>query len=142
MPTEECSCRSKPSPGPVPSVSYHGSAEAQLDRESGHVLTFPPLAAQRNRLSMRDRMQLLRWAECSERHGFTRIVFDTASERSGHEPGDYVLIYERDALWASWGIGCADSALTLWNASTGVTIGSYATMTEALAAAVRAASGR
>ncbi len=77
-------------------------------------------------------MEVLRWVERSERHGFTRIVFDSASERSGHEPGDYILIYGRDASWASWGIGFTESRLTLWNAATGVTIGSYTTMAETL----------
>jgi hypothetical protein len=107
---------------------------------SAQVLAFPPPAPQRNRLTMRDRMEVLRWVERSDRHGFTRIVFDSATECSGHEPGDYILLYERGALWASWGIGCADSRLTLWNAATGVTIGSYVTMVETLSCVRASAS--
>jgi hypothetical protein len=126
-------CRGPASPGDRPEPPRDARPPAYAPHEA-QILMFPREPAPRNRLTMRDRMEVLRWTEQTARHGFTRIVFDTASECSGHEPGDYLLVYERDALWASWGIGCADGRLTLWNAATGVTIGSYTTMAESLAA--------
>lgn len=122
---------------PAPRRGSHATAEAASS--ASVVLHFPRRPVPRNRLSMRDRMEVLQWADRSAQHGFTRLVFDSASEHSGHEPGDYILIYARGALWASWGIGCTDSGLTLWNATTGVTIGRYGSMADALCAVMTAA---
>ena len=139
MATSECGTKPRlrlAGPTAQPGVRDAGDAAPAL------VLRFPGAPAPRNRLSMRDRMELLRWADRSAQHGFTRLLFDSASEHSGHEPGDYILIYARGALWASWGIGCTDSGLTLWNATSGVTIGRYGSMTEALCAMMMAADRR
>jgi hypothetical protein len=101
---------------------------------SATVLPFARPVRAFNRFSMRDRMEALQWAETARSHGYTRLVFDTACESSGHEPGDFIMIYERDGVWASWGIGCGTEDLTLWRPSNGQTIGTFPTMRTALAA--------
>jgi hypothetical protein len=87
-------------------------------------------------------MEALRWADDAETHGYTRIVFDSACERSGHEAGDFILIYARNAMWASWGIASREGELTLWRASNGATVGTFPTMQQTLQAVMQAASLR
>jgi hypothetical protein len=94
----------------------------------------PPIA---NRLSIGDRMTALRWAEQSSVHGYSKIVFDTASVASSEESGDFVLLYPSGALWAKWGINCDRHGLKLWHAGSGATLGVFATMGETLAAVPR-----
>ncbi len=98
------------------------------------ILAFHPVARPKNRFTVRDRMEATRWMDEADAHDYTRLEFDNACETSGHEPGDYVLIYARRASWAAWGIASHENGLTLWNASTGLTIGCYPTMRQALQA--------
>lgn len=94
----------------------------------------PAPVSQFNQLSTRDRIAALSWADQAGIHGYTKVVFDTARENSGHEPGDFLLIYPQGEVWARWGIGCGPAGLTLWHAGSGATLGTYATMGETLAA--------
>jgi len=111
-------------PGPDPAPTARRST----------IVPFRALTRIGNRLTARDRIAALSWAEQVELHGYARIVIDTAGELSGHEPGDFMLIYPRDAVWARWGIGCGSQGLTLWHAASGATMGTFATMDQALAA--------
>jgi hypothetical protein len=85
-------------------------------------------------------MTALRWADQVTTHGYSKIVFDTACEQSGHEPGDFMLIYPRGEMWARFGIACGSDGLMLWHASTGATLGTFLTMGETLAAVPQAVS--
>jgi len=110
----------------------------QFSDPQATILSFPQMSQRRNHFTTRDRMEALRWADDAEAHGYTRIVFDTACERSGHEAGDFILIYARNAMWASWGIASSEGELTLWRASNGVTVGTFSTMQQTLQAVMRA----
>jgi hypothetical protein len=104
------------------------------EANQGVVVPFRRTADLLGRLTISDRAAALQWADRASQHGYSRIVLDRATEGSGHEPGDFMLIYPRDAVWARRGIGCSPSGLTLWNAANGVTVGTFMTMAETLAA--------
>ncbi len=120
--------------GPVIRWSPPGVPPGAPPESPSNVVPFAARPPAPNRFSVRDRAEALRWAEEARKYGYSRVVFDTVCERFNEEPGDFILIYKRDAVWASWGIGCGPKHLTLWRSSTGVTVGRFATMRETLAA--------
>jgi len=97
------------------------------------VVRFPtPPRPAANRLSMRDRIEALSWAETIRQLGYTRVVFDTSAPELDPELGDFLLVYRRDAPWASWGVGCIEDGFMLWRPATGATIGWFPTLRGAL----------
>ena len=97
------------------------------------VIPFPPPSRPvGNRLSVRDRIEALRWADTAHRFGYTRVVLDTSAEQLEPELGDFLLAYRCNANWASWGVGCVDDGFMLWCPATGATVGQFATLRAAL----------
>jgi hypothetical protein len=97
------------------------------------VIAFPPPARPNpNRLSTRDRIEALRWAELARGYGYPRVVLESCDEAPDADLGDYLMVYRRDAVWASWGIGCVADGFMLWRPETGATIGHFATLGAAL----------
>lgn len=82
---------------------------------------------------MRDRMAALDWAEKARVLGITRLVVEAPDDRGLDDSGEFILIYERSTLWASWGIGFDHLGMILWRSACGTTIGYYETLPEALA---------
>jgi hypothetical protein len=97
------------------------------------VIPFPaPSRPVGNRLSVRDRIEALRWAETARAAGYTRVVLDTSAEQLAPELGDFLLAYRGDANWASWGVGCVEDEFMLWRPATGATVGRFSTLRAAL----------
>jgi hypothetical protein len=97
------------------------------------VVRFPaPARPVANRLSMRDRIEALSWADDIRQFGYTRIVFDTSAQELDPELGDFLLVYRRDAKWATWGVGCVEDRFMLWRPATGATVGWFPTLRDAL----------
>jgi hypothetical protein len=59
----------------------------------------------------------------------------------GEDPslGGFLLIYEDDDVWASWGVAVRPGSFELWRPSSGATIGWFDTLREALQAVKRVA---
>jgi hypothetical protein len=60
------------------------------------------------------------------------VTIDSGAEDGQPELGDFMLIYRREALWASWGVGCCDGGFIVWHPSNGATLGWYPTLAKAL----------
>jgi hypothetical protein len=104
-----------------------------LSARNSIILAFPaPARPIANRFSMRDRIEALRWAEAARASGYARVVLDTCAEALEPELGDFLLVYRRNAAWASWGVGCVEDGFMLWTSATGATVGRFATLTAAL----------
>jgi hypothetical protein len=73
----------------------------------------------------------LNWAETIFDAGYSRMVFEKPGAGSD-ETGEFLLVYSPNSAWASWGIGCGEDGLTLWKSACGTTIGTFATLREAL----------
>ena len=116
------------------SVMVPTEVDPPVVQHLNNVVPFCRPAPPPDRLSVVDRIAALRWSERSTQHGYSRIEFDRASEGSGHAPGDFMLIYPRGGVWARWGIGCGPDGLMLWNTANGVTVGTFSSMVETLAA--------
>ena len=100
----------------------------------GVVVPFPGRLRFAYRMGVRERVDACEWADAAYHGGIARVVFHTG--HAGDEPanGDFLLIYERGAEWASWGVAPDPAGFSVWRASTGVTLGCFATLKAALAA--------
>jgi hypothetical protein len=97
------------------------------------IIAFPtPPARVSNRMTVRDRIEALRWSDTAATLGYTRVLLDTSDHDRDLELGDFMLVYRPGATWASWGIGCTTDGFMLWCPQTGVTIGRFKTLTAAL----------
>ena len=85
-----------------------------------------------NRLSARDRIEALSWADTAQQFGYTRVVLDADPGHREPEVGDFLLVYRGDADWASWGVGCDEDRFMLWRPATGATVGWFATLRASL----------
>ncbi len=105
---------------------------------SAEILPFrlQPLAA--NRLTARDRIEMLQWEQEAYAHGFTRLELDTSAPDGCSELGDFVSLYRGDSGWASWGVGCCRGGFTVWRPATGETVGWYPQLRQALASTLAA----
>lgn len=103
-------------------------------RAGGVVVGFPqraPVSPPVPRLTLRDRVETLRWAEATRSRGIARAAIHAGD---GAQIGDFVLIYLIDALWASWVIGRTPGGYCLWRAGSGADIGCYPSLAAAFAA--------
>jgi hypothetical protein len=83
------------------------------------------------RLTLRDRVEAIRWAETARARGVSRAAIHTGGDA---QIGDFILVYLTGALWASWVIGCKPCGYCVWRAGSGADIGCYPTLGMAFAA--------
>lgn len=100
-------------------------------RPTARIIPFPSAARRADRLTLQDRAEALRWLDGT---GYGRLAFDISFADDGHELGDFLLIYQRDASWSCWGVGCTDGGYMVWRPANSATLGWYPTLRQALAA--------
>ena len=87
-----------------------------------------------NRFGLRDRVALLAWAAEARAFGICRVSLERPDpQEAQHEIGDFALIYDADAEWASWAVAPEHGSYLLWSPNTGRTIGHFETLDAALA---------
>jgi len=97
------------------------------------IIEFPtPARRSSNRMTVRDRIEALRWSDTAAAFGYSRVLIDTSEHEDRVELGDFMLVYRQGANWASWGVGCTREGYMLWHPQTGETIAHYPTLAEAL----------
>ncbi len=79
-----------------------------------------------------DRIALSEWIRRSDAHGYQRVVIETGSQEGGPEEGGYVLLYTQDKAWAHWGMARGSNGIIIWHCGTGIDLGRFDTMLEAL----------
>lgn len=109
---------------------------AQTIPSGATIIAFPeprqrPVPATARHLTLRDRVEAMRWADAVRPFGISR-----AAIHSGGDPqiGDFILIYLTGALWASWVVGCKGEGYSVWRAGSGADLGVFSTLTAALEA--------
>ena len=104
-----------------------------VSQGSAIVLPFARPPRPDNRMTARDRIDALEWASRAKGLGYTRVAFDNSAGDDEPELGDFMLIYARDKMWASWGVGCCDGGFMVWRPADGTTISWHPTVLRALA---------
>ena len=115
------------------------SVQIVLDRPSAKILPFParpvlPGRTQKNRLTMRDRIQALEWAASHANPAGARLEIHGQLFGDAPEMRDYIGIYRAHDQWLVWGAARNDAAITVWHGPSGSDLGAFESMEDALGA--------
>jgi hypothetical protein len=105
-----------------------------LERPSAQILPFPLRTRQSHRFTVNDRIQAAQWEVTHAMPAGARLEIHDRRWDDAPEVGDYISIYRACDRWTVWGLARDGAHITVWNASTSADLGSFPTMTEALAA--------
>ncbi len=106
-----------------------------LPARSGVVLAFARPLATGNHFRLRERVELLEWADWARGLGICRVSLERAEPHDDRqEVGDFVLIYDESTEWARWAVAPEQGCYLLWSPNSGQTIGRFPTLGAALAA--------
>ncbi len=110
-----------------------------LERKSAEILPFtarsvPSRIAQKNRLTMQDRMQALEWEAAHANPAGARLETHSRRPDDAPELGDYIGIYRAHEPWLIWGVARHSTGITVWHGPSGTDFGTFETMKGALAA--------
>ncbi len=97
------------------------------------IIPFPVRAPLTDRFLLNDKIQLFRWELASQGVVIGRVAI-YESQGSGPERGDYALVYQPGAVWASWGLNREAKGVVLWECAYGRDLDVFPTMKAALAA--------
>jgi hypothetical protein len=102
------------------------------DAGTARIIPFAPPRRVANRLTLHDRIDVAGWSNDARELGYTRVALDNSASDDEPELGDFLLVYAREKMWASWGVGCCDGGFIVWRPSDGATVGWYPTVKRAL----------
>lgn len=92
-------------------------------------------------LTTADRIALATW-HGGRRGSFTRTVLEGGTPGASPDRGGYILVYRDGDGWATFGLARGCAGVLVWRCSNGAVLGTYPTMTVALAALPHAMSRR
>jgi hypothetical protein len=98
------------------------------------VLPFPPRRMHPLGLNVTERIQAMQWADAARPHGVSDMRIHEPEMGDDPAVGGFVLIYEKNDIWAAWGVAVRAGSFEVWRPSSGTTVGWYRTLREALAA--------
>ena len=113
-----------------------GTAEA---RASAVVLPFALRRLHPLSFNVSDRIQAITWADAARAEGVRELRIHDPEHGEDPSLGGFMLIYQKDDLWASWGVAVRPGSFEVWRPSSGTTIGWFDTLREALQAVKRVA---
>ncbi len=116
-------------------MAAHANSVSQAVGQRPHlVIAYRRPEPVMHRFSLRDRTQLLDWAEQARAHGVCRVSLERPEPQDEAHIGEFALIYDARAEWATWAVACEPDAYLLWSPNTGKTLGRFPTVGAALAA--------
>lgn len=102
------------------------------------ILRFPAAGLYDNRLTVRDRIEILAWEEEARRFGYDRVFVRRRDPHDDPQIGDFLAIYRAGQKWATWGVARQGGSLRVWRCATGADLGDFPTIEQALAAILAA----
>lgn len=97
-----------------------------------NVVAFALPASTGARLSIRDRMDVTSWLEPAFARGYDRLVIHERTECDPPEIDSFLSIYRRGESWSRWGVARCGATVLAWCSVSGMDIGRFASMAEAL----------
>ena len=86
------------------------------------------------RMTIAERIQTLRWAAAASQHGVRAVRIHEPEPGDPPDVNGFVLVYRQAELWASWGVAVGPHRYEVWRPASGVTVGCFPTLGEALRA--------
>jgi hypothetical protein len=84
------------------------------------------------RLSLRDRMDVATWQESARQFGYDRLVIHERMPLDPEDVDSFLSIYRRGEAWSRWGIARCGATVLAWCSVSGMDVGRYDTVSEAL----------
>ncbi len=81
---------------------------------------------------MSERILMLRWADEARPLGVSAVRIHEPEPGDDPEVGSFVLVYQKADLWAAWGVAMGANGYEVWRPGSGVTVGRFETLREAL----------
>jgi hypothetical protein len=98
----------------------------------GVVVPFVRRRPQPTRMTMSERIFMLRWADEARSHGVRAVRIHEPEPGDDPEVGEFVLVYRQTDVWAAWGVAVGANRYEVWRPGSGVTVGCFGTLQEAL----------
>lgn len=102
--------------------------------QTAEILQFSAHIQVQNRLSVTDRIYANEWGASHAAPAGARITIHARNHDDAPEVTDYIGIYRADDSWAVWHLARDGAFIKVWNGPTGMDLGVYTSMKEALAA--------
>ena len=102
------------------------------------VIPFPVAELRQNRLTIRDRIEILAWTEGARGVGYDRVAIRERHPQDDPHIGDFLSIYRTGEPWAAWGVARHGASVRVWRSATGADLGEFRTIGEALGAILNA----
>ena len=102
------------------------------------VIPFPTAEFRQNRLTIRDRIEVLAWTEGARGFGYDRVVIRERHPQDDPHIGDFLSIYRAGEPWAAWGVARHGASVRVWRSATGADLGEFRSIGEALGAILNA----
>lgn len=98
------------------------------------VIPFPAVGLYRNRLNIKDRIEIHAWGTKARAFGYDRVVVRERQPEDDPNIGDFLAIYRAGEKWAAWGVARHGGSIRVWRCATGADLGDFRTIEQALAA--------
>lgn len=105
---------------------------------SAAVIPFPGSPDRKGRLTWLDRASVLAREDAARARGYERLLVHTPPPNAEPDTPDAVMLYPAGERWARWGLARQPGGVLVWRCSDGAELGRFATMAEALDAALAA----
>jgi hypothetical protein len=101
-------------------------------RTGAEIIPFTRRADRGARLSLRDRMDVTYWQESARQFGYDRLVIHERAPTDPEDVDSFLSIYRRGEAWSRWGIARCGATVLAWCSVSGMDVGRYDTVAEAL----------
>jgi len=102
------------------------------------IIPFPGPPLRGNRLTTRDRIEVLAWEEAARRSGYDRLVIGERHPQDDPQFGDLLTVYRSGEAWAAWGVARHGPTVRVWRCATGADFGDFPSIDAALRAVLAA----
>ena len=108
------------------------SMQLKVVSAGADIIPFARRAVQGVRLSMRDRMDVTSWQESARQFGYDRLVIHEHGPCDPDDVDSFLSVYRRGEAWSRWGIARCGASVLAWCSVSGMDVGRYESVAEAL----------
>ena len=101
-----------------------------------------PQRRQASGLTARDRIEVGNWLEGARRFGYDRMVIHDREACDPPEVESFLSIYRVGDPWSRWGLTRHGATVSVWCSTTGVDLGPFSSVSDALTAILPAACAK
>ena len=105
------------------------------------IIAFPQ-RRQMSGLTSRDRIEVRNWQEGARRFGYDRLVIHNREACDPPDVESFLSIYRAGDPWSRWGLTRHGSTVSAWCSTTGIDLGPFSSVSDALTTILPATNAR